>query len=188
MTSPKTEIVTPEFRISFPSLFRPDAQEGQEPKYKLTMLYPKAAEGALAPLKQRARELVAAKWPNPKTRPATIRNPFRDGEEKAHLGGYSGTVFCTATNKSRPKVLGPDMQPILDESRVYAGSYGRAVVKVYAYCRNGNSGVGLSLIMVQWLRDGEPFGHAYGTPEEYFGGPELAAGGMPAKAPEEDFF
>lgn len=185
------EIVTPEFRISFPSLFRPEAREGQDPKFKITMLFPEANAAALEPLKQRAREVIAAKWPDPKSRPAKIRSPFRNGAEKEQLAGYAGTIFCTATAqvKSPPKIVGPDHQLILDEGRVYAGSYARAVVEVFAYAKAGNVGVGLGLIMVQWLRDGEPFGRNYGTPEEYFGGPAATPAPAANRAgPEEGYF
>ena len=167
----KREMVTPEFRISFPALFRPEAQEGQEPKFKITMLFPAASSPALEPIRQRMREVLAEKWPDPKSKPAKLRNPLRDGNEKAHIAGYKDMIFCTATAQAdrRPKIVGADMGEILEEAKVYAGSYARAVIEVFAYNRNGNAGIGLGLVMVQWLRDGEPFGRSYGTPEEYFG-------------------
>lgn len=164
----KREIVTPEFRISFPALFRPAAMEGSEPKFGLTMLFPVSASAALEPLRQRVKDVVAIKWTDAKSRPPKLRNPLRDGNEKTHIDGYKDCIFAKATSKTRPRIVGPDMQDIIDETKVYAGSYARAVVEAYAYNRNGNAGVALSLIMLQWLRDGEPFGRSYGEPDEYF--------------------
>lgn len=184
------EIVTPEFRISFPSLFKPEAREGQEPKYKITMLFPAAAAPALEPLYQRCREAIAAKWPDMASRPKNIRNPFRSGDEKAHLAGYPGTIFATAVARvdNKPRVVGPDHADIIDPGKVYAGSYARAVLEIYAYSRNGNNGVGIGVVMVQWLRDGEPFGRAYGSPEDYFGGPAVAQAAPTGKPPLLDTF
>ena len=41
----ETKVMTPKFRVSFPNVFRPGKamQEGAEPKYGITMLFPKGA-------------------------------------------------------------------------------------------------------------------------------------------------
>lgn len=150
------KVTTPEFRVSFPSVFKATAFENQEPKFSIVMLFDKKT--SLAPLKALAKDAIEKKWPDASKRPKGLRSPFRDGDiEKPDTQGYAGCMFIRATSKMRPGVVDQSVQPIIDESDFYAGCYARATLTAYAYDTAGNRGVAFGLQNVQKLRDGEPF-------------------------------
>ena len=148
-------LVTGEFRVSFPAVFKPQAFEGQEPKYEVTMLFPKDAD--ISALEAAAEAAVADKWPDEKKRPKNLRMPFTDGDTKDY-DGYEGTTAIKAKTKTKPGLVDRAKKPITDESEFYGGCYARASVVAYAYDTAGNKGVAFALNNIQKLRDGEPFG------------------------------
>jgi hypothetical protein len=156
-----SNIVTPEFRVSFPHVFAPQEpmQPGGDSKYSIVMLFPKDAD--LSQLKAAANEALAREFGEDKKKwPKGLRNPFRDQGEKEKDGvlpeGYeAGAIFITATSKQKPGVVDANVQPILDSSQIYAGCYARASVRAYAYNKAGNAGVSFGLQNVQKTRDGE---------------------------------
>lgn len=161
------KIITPEFRVSFPVVFKPVAFTDangvqQEPKYSMTMLFDKKTD--LKDLKALVVKAGRAKWPEfdawlkekkPDGTPK-IRLPFRDGDANP-LEGYKGTVYCSASSKLRPGLVDNNRQPILNAEQFYAGCYARAELTAYAYDVKGNRGVALGLQNIQFLRDGQPF-------------------------------
>ena len=150
------KVMTPEFRVSFPNVFKPRGFEGQEPKYSVVMLFDKSTD--ISALKQLAQRAVEEKWPDPAKRPKGLRNPFKDGDtEKPDVDGYEGAIFVNASSKMKPGVVDQNVQPIIDENEFYAGCYARATVTAYAYNKIGNKGVAFGLQNIQKLRDGEPF-------------------------------
>ena len=155
------KLITPEFRVSFPSVFAPTAfDDKQEKKYKLNMLFPKGTD--LAPMIALAKKVADARWPDLATRPKKLKNPFRDGDvEKPDTEGYAGHMFVSATSKMKPGVVDQAKQEILSadatDGGFYAGCYARASVTAYAYDKFGNAGVAFGLQHVQKLRDGDEF-------------------------------
>lgn len=150
-------VMTPEFRVSFPAVFKPKRQKGDatsEPKYGLTMLFPKGAD--LSKLKAAAQEVVKEKWGDKP--PKNLRSPFRDQGEKEYEGYEEGAVFVSASSKQKPGLVDRQRQDIIDETEFYPGCYARATVRAFAYDNNGNKGVAFGLNNVQKLRDGDPLG------------------------------
>ena len=147
--------ITGEFRVSFPAVFKPQAFEGQEPKYEITMLFPKDTD--LSALEAAAEEALAEKWPDEKKRPNKLTMPFVDGNDKEY-DGYADHIAIKAKSKMKPGLVDRAKKPITDESEFYGGCYARASVAAYAYDIAGNKGVAFALNNVQKLRDGEPFG------------------------------
>ena len=126
------KVMTPEFRVSFPSVFQPISFQNQEAKYKVTMLFDKSQD--LSKLKALAKEAMEDKWPDPAKRPKNLYNPFRDGDsEKSDVEGYENTIFVTASSKQKPGVVDQNVQPIIDENEFYAGCFARATVVAYAF-------------------------------------------------------
>lgn len=150
------KVITPEFRVSFPNVFRPakSMQPNSEPKYGLAMLFPKGAD--LSALKKAAAEAVKEKWGD--APPKNLRSPFRDQGEKEFEGYEEGAIFISATSKQKPGLVDGGNQDIIDESEFYAGCYARASVRAFAYDQSGNRGVAFGLQNVQKLRDGDPLG------------------------------
>lgn len=168
----KCRTLTPEFRASFPHLFKAQAMPGTNnaPKYSITMLFPKDTDmkGILAVI----REAKTAKWgPNKDSWPKTIKSPIQDGDGEAGfsnktqqpLEGYAGHWIIKASTgeDQRPGVVDENVKPILDAAKFYPGCYARAYVYAYVWefpKGSGKWGVGFILDHVQKLRDGKSFG------------------------------
>jgi hypothetical protein len=139
--------------------------EGQpgEPKYGVSMLFDaEAIKGPeFANMKKLAAVAAKEKFGDKLKSDGKgwfigLRNPFRDGAEKADLEGYGeGITFCNATSKMKPGLVGAKMQKLHTEEDFYAGCYARATVVAYGYERAGNKGVSFGLNNLQKLRDGE---------------------------------
>lgn len=165
--------VTHEFRLSYPSLFKPKAFEDQEEKYSCVGLFPKTTnigkpsfptwpDGAkMYSLRGVVKNAKIEKWGDDESKwPKRCRSPFRDGDEKegAEESGYAGMIYCTLSNKKPPGLVDQRRRKIEDEAALYAGCWVRAEVIAFAYDQKGNKGVSLSLQNIQKVRDDEPFG------------------------------
>lgn len=152
MSKNQTKILTPTFRVSFPSVFEPQDFNGKL-TYSVTMLFDKSAD--LSALKAAVKAAAEEKWG--KKVPAGIRNPIRDGAEKAHLDGYDGCMFIRASSKTKPGLVDQNCQEIINPSEFYAGCIARATVVAFAYDQAGNKGVSFLLSNIQKVADGESF-------------------------------
>lgn len=159
-----TRVLTPVFRLSFPYLFkaRIDPKGKKDPMFELVMLFPKAEN--LEALKTAARVAALARWPDAASRP-TLKNPFRDGNEKK-LDGYKDTITVRASSSKQPAIYDGQRLPITQESLVYAGCYCRATVNAFAYDTDGNRGVSFGILGLQKVRDGQAFGPSC-DPEDF---------------------
>lgn len=159
MTIEDKKVKTPEFRVSYPNVFRAKSFQNQEAKFSVVMLFPKKTD--LSSLKKAAENAAIEKWgADRKKWPKVMKSPFRDGdEERADTKGYKDAIFITASSKQKPGVVNQKRERIeeTDEPGFYAGCYARAVLIAFAYDTAGNRGVSFSLQNLQKLRDGEPF-------------------------------
>lgn len=179
--------VTPEFRASYPHLFKPQLNTlSNREEYSVLALFSPTAD--LTKLKAMAMEAITEKWgADQKKWPKKLRSPFRKHEEKEienadgtkslPAGFEPGGIFLTLKSKDRPSVVDQQVQPIIDTSEFYAGCYAKASVTVYAYEQAGNCGVSFGLGNVQKTRDGEPLGGTRSKPEQDF---------APIATPSED--
>lgn len=197
-----TKVMTPEFRVSFPDLFVPRAmEEGKEPMYSVTMLFPKGAD--LTVLKDAAKAAGVEKWgPDQAKWPKGLKLPFKDQGEKDYDGYEAGATFVRASSKQKPGLVDQSVQPIIDQSEFYAGCYARATINAFAWehVKDGkvlSRGISFGLQNVQKLRDGEPFGGRSNPTDDFqpVGAPSGAAappapgkGGPVAAESAEDLF
>lgn len=156
-------IITPEFRAGFISVFRatknakaaPDAKA----KYSIRACFPPTAD--LTALKQQAQAVAIEKWGAGKT-PKAMRSPFRLNEELenpvAGIGDDWIIMTFSANEDRRPGLVDADRQDIIDESEVYAGAWFRAQIHAFAYDNAGNKGITFGLDNVQKMRDDDPIG------------------------------
>lgn len=157
----KNGLMTPVFRVSFPTLFKPKGYNGGEEKFSVTMLFDKGAD--LERLRAAVKAAAIARFGE--KLPAGLRKPFRDGKEKDLEGYGEGIIFAKATSVLPPEVLnnvrGADGKwekiPASDERAIYAGCYARAWVVAYAYDNKGK-GVSFGLRTIQKVRDAQGFG------------------------------
>lgn len=152
-----TQIMTPDFRVSFPAVFAAkEAMGGGEAKFSITMLFAPGTD--LTPLKALVKAAGVEKWGPDMTKwPKPLRLPFRDGAEKDYEGYGKGVVFCNASSKQKPGIVDQNVQPIIDPSEFYGGCYARATVTAFTYDKAGNKGIALGLRNIQKMRDGDPF-------------------------------
>jgi hypothetical protein len=161
---PKIKIkrTTPEFRVSYPHVFKPHAVpgSGQEPKYSVTMLLPKTAN--LDGLKSAITEALTAKFGADRSAWPKIRNPIRDGDGEDFAGkkGYQGNYVLSARTSDKPGVIDASGNEIINEGDFYGGCYAKATVVAFWYEKAGNKGVAFALNNLLKTRDGEPFGQA----------------------------
>lgn len=174
----KTQVLTPEFRASFVSVFAPKAVLGSnEQKYSITMLFnkkdKKVMEG-LEKMKAAVKAVLVDKFgPDQAKWPKNLRLPFRKGEEKDYEGYGPDVVFVTASSKIKPGLVDHNVQPILDQNEFYSGCYARATLSAYYYDKAGNKGVAFGLRNIQKIKDGEPFS-GKNKPENDFDALEIA--------------
>lgn len=179
-----TNVTTGEVRLSYAHLFKPyAAQPGQEEKYSVTVLVPKTdtatmgrIEAAIEAAKQRG---ISEKWNG--QCPPIVPTPIHDGDGVRPSDGMpfgdecKGHWVFTASAKMDypPEVVDKMGNPIINQSEVYSGIYGRVNVNFYPYSFGGKKGVGAGLGPVQKLRDGEALSgssvsaaQAFGTPQQ----------------------
>jgi hypothetical protein len=153
---PKTRIMTPKFRASYANVFVARAvNEGEDPKFSITMLFPKTDTEGLARLKAAAKAAIREKWgDNP---PKKLRSPFRDGDDEDEDRGdaYKGMIFVYASAKSKPGIVDKSRNPIESADEFYSGCFARATVNAFAYDTKGNKGVSFGLNNIQMLAKGD---------------------------------
>ena len=67
----------------------------------------------------------------------------------------------------RPGIVDKSVKPILDQTELYSGCYGRASISFYAFNQNGNKGIACGLQNLQKLADGEPLGARSRADEDF---------------------
>ena len=156
-----TKVVTGKIRMSYVNVFEPRAiKADDDPKYSICALIPKSDTATLRKIKaavDAAKQAGAGLW-NGKI-PAGLKLPLRDGDvDRPDQPEYAGHYFLNASSKQRPGIVDKNVNPILDQSEVYSGCYGRVSLNFFPFNTKGNKGVGCGLQNVQKLADGEPLG------------------------------
>lgn len=181
-----TRVVTGEVRFSFVSLLKPRANQfGGEEKYTVTILLPKsdvatkqAIDAAIEAAKQKGK---AEKWNG--VVPPNVSVPIHDGDGVKPSDGMpfgpeckGHWVFTASTGIDYPpKIVGPDLNPIMDATEVYSGMYGRIALNFSPYSFAGKKGIGVYISTnVMKTRDGEPLGASAPDASSDFGGPAQA--------------
>lgn len=200
-----SNVITPEFRVSYPKVFQPEKNDlNGQMEYTLTALFKKGED--LSRLKKAAEEACEKKWGKDKAKwPKNLKNPFRDQGEKEKeietvekkkivgedgvskivevkviklvmpVGYEKGAMFLNLKSKQRPGIVDQQMNDIIDPVEFYGGCYARASIQASAYDQKGNKGVSFWLQNLQKIRDGESFGGRM-KPQEDFEPIEAASG------------
>lgn len=164
----KLKVLTTEFRVSHPHLFKPSAMKGTDKlNYSLEMLFDKTTTD-LSHLQKPLKVAIIEKWgPNKSDWPEGLKMPVRDGDKpygknkevkKEHKGMWVVRASSSA-EYSKPHVVGRDPKtPLQNESELYPGCYARASLKAYAYTFADKDGVKFILDAVQFIKDGPAIG------------------------------
>lgn len=179
-------VTTGEARLSYAHLFKPYAyQPGQEEKYQVTVLIPKTDTATMGRINA-AIEAAKQKGINDKWNgqcPPILNTPVYDGDGVRPSDGLPFGAECkghwvfTASAKAEypPEVVDKMGNPIINQSEVYSGMYGRVNVTFFPYMFGGKKGIGCGLGPVQKLRDGEALGGSMPSAAQAFGTPPAAA-------------
>lgn len=183
-----TNVTTGEVRMSYVHLFKPYAfTPGQEEKFSVTVLLPKGDADTLARI-QAAIEAAKQKGISEKWNgvcPPVLPVPVYDGDGVRPSDGMPFGAECkghwvfTASAKADypPEVVDLQGNPIINQSEIYSGMYGRVNVSFFPYAFGGKKGIGCGLGPVQKLRDGEALGGSAPSAAQAFG--TLVQPGMP---------
>lgn len=158
-TANSTKVIVP-CRFSYLHCWEPDSVNGGDPKYSVSAIIPKSDTKTINAIKaavEQAKKDSVSKWGG--KIPANLKLPLRDGDlDRPDDEAYANSYFFNANSRQAPQVVDARVQPILDQSEVYSGCYGKISVTFYGYNSNGNRGIAAGLGNIQKLRDGESLG------------------------------
>ena len=172
-------LLTPVFRLSWPSLYVPTAQnEDQAPKYSCQAIFKpdefSTKEKELwAKIKAEIDKVSKERLGVPANKLGSEHYPIKSGIGKGWNGHVEGTVYARLSTHFKPGVVDRDRTPLVPKAtatgelvmpdEVYPGVYARAVINFWVYDgtrksdgkKHGQKGVGLGLQNIQIVRDGE---------------------------------
>lgn len=154
----KTKVITGKARFSYANVWEPKSINGGDEKYSVSLIIPKSDTKTLSEVKaaiEVAKQDGKAKFGG--KIPANLKLPLRDGDlDRPDDEAYKNSFFVNANSKDRPQIVDKNVKPILDQSELYSGCYGRASITFYAFNQNGNKGIACGLGNLQKLSEGEP--------------------------------
>lgn len=153
--NPRKVIV--ESRLAYLHCWYPYSINDNEKKYSVCCIIPKSDSKLIAEINQAvevAKREYMRKWGG--KIPEDLKLPLRDGDiERSEDEAFKDCYFFNANSAHKPQVVDNKVVPIVDESKVYSGCYGRVSVTFYGYNVDGNSGIAAYLGNIQKLKDGE---------------------------------
>jgi hypothetical protein len=191
-------MITPEFRVSYPHVFKPQAPKPTDKKkYSITMLFPKdsdltgmSPDGKPRSIKEVIRNAKIVKFGPKENWPEELQSPVVDGDAKKFKDkpGYAGhwVIKAVTGEDQKPGVVDAKMVPIVNPADLYPGCYARAYVYAYWWEYMGKQGIGFILDHVQKMRDGKSFGGKKPV-EQVFTPIEASDAGDSEDDDEEDF-
>lgn len=163
-----TKVIVP-CRFSYLHCWEPNAVNGGDPKYSVSAIIPKSDTETVEKIKkaiEQAKKDSVSKWGG--KIPASLKLPLRDGDiDRTEDEAYADSYFFNANSRQAPQVVDKNVQPILEQSEVYSGCYGRISVNFYGFNNNGNRGIAAGLGNIQKLRDGESLGGRSNADEDF---------------------
>lgn len=155
-------------RLSFPSLFQ-TANFGEQDtgKYEATFVLDKKRHAdAIEDIKTQINTLMKDEL---KGKIAADKICLKDGDESGRPE-FEGSYTLKASTKKRPVVIGKDRSPIVESDNViYAGCYVNAIFTLWAQNNQYGKRINAQLDGVQFASDGEAFGEAGVSVDEFAG-------------------
>ena len=188
-TRKRFRVTTPEGRLSYPALFVPTngGFENQEPKYGVEVIIPKSTD--VSDLKQACANTLLEQFPSEGSRPKTPL-PIHDGDAinakrvadgKDPRPEVAGAWVIKAKSKDKVAIVDENVQPIMDQAKIYGGCWVRISVTPFWFDKGVNNGLSFALNGVQFARDDTPFGNPFDVNAAF--GP---TGGMSTSEAEAD--
>ncbi len=163
-----TKVIIP-CRFSYLYCWEPNSVNGGEPKYSVSAIIPKSDAKTIMAIQEaieQAKRESLSKWGGKV--PSNLKIPLRDGDiDRPEDPAYKDSYFINANSRQKPQVVDAKVQPILDQSEVYSGCFGRISCTFYGYNSNGNRGIAAGLGNIQKLQDGEALGGRANAADEF---------------------
>lgn len=159
---PEGQCLITNARLGYPKLFKAEGIKGDassKPRYGCQLYLPKSDTATCKAVQAEIDRLVKLnfKGVKPKTKDMFIKDgDGEDGDE--NTAGHWIISANRAETQGRPQVIDRSRKPIdsSEANRVYAGCYVNALIGVYV--PKGWNKICASIEVVQFLKDGEPFG------------------------------
>jgi hypothetical protein len=163
------KVVTGLVRFSYANIWEPKAINGGDEKYSVSLIISKSDKETIDAINKavgQAKKDGISKFGG--KLPANLKLPLRDGDiERPEDEAYKDSYFVNANSKDRPQIVDKSVNPVLDQSEVYSGCYGRASITFYAFNINGNKGIACGLGNIQKIKDGEPLSGRSSATEDF---------------------
>lgn len=155
-----TKVVTGKVRFSYLNWAQPKLNDlSGKTEYSTQIIIPKSDTETIAKVQAAIEAAKQKKWQG--KAPASCRNPLRDGDTEVKEDGspmpaeYKGCYWINIKSDTKPGVVGPDRQALIEPSEFVSGDYGRVSMNAYAYDAKGNKGVAFGWNNAQFLAKGE---------------------------------
>jgi hypothetical protein len=152
-------MITAVGRLSYVYVFEKNPYMDPE-QWSCVYLIPKTDEQGVKDIKAEINKAVEkgirdGKFTQEDALKPSFGNPLHDGDKEEGKGPeYKGHYYLNTKNgKTAPDVVGPDAKPLMKQSDIYSGCYGRVDINFSAY-NNKNKGVGVYLNNVMKVDDG----------------------------------
>lgn len=160
------KFTTPLARLSFPKFFKPEQFQGKGDAYfGCALLFPKKSD--LTEMKKAVVKAATEAFGEKSKWPKGLLLPWRDGDDQADYEGYEGHYYVNAKSKRKPVLVNKDKEQITEESEIYGGLYGRAVLVAKATESGGKYYVSLYLQGFQKWKDGPQFGGGVNIDDDF---------------------
>jgi hypothetical protein len=170
--------LSPIGRVSFPRLFEPQVNDQGHKTWSLVLVFDKKAQESpeyaamLKAIEETAAERFGQKAPSGVKRKSLEPKsgyPITSCAAKAEYFGWAeeGAVMVTFSSRYAPLVINRDKSEIIESDDLYGGCYARVSFTTYAYDAQGNQGVSFGLRAVQKAKEGERFGGAKASVQEF---------------------
>ena len=163
------EFILKNVRLSFPHIFEPKAIGDGVPRYTANFLLdPADAEhkDLIRKIRDAANALYAEGTRKPDAKPKAANCALKKGndEDGAELySGYDRMWFVSAARAQKqgaPLVVDRDKTVLTaDTTKVYAGCYVNAKIRLYFHEYDGVKRVNASIEAIQFYKKGDPFGN-----------------------------
>lgn len=169
MMNNKTKVITGVVRLSYANVWEPKSINGSDEKYSVSLIIPKSDKKTIQEIKDAVKN-AKDEW---KSKfggkiPSNLKHPLKDGDkEKPDEEAYKDCYFVNANSNDKPQIVDKSVNPILDQSEVYSGCYGKVSITFYAFNNNENKGIACGLGNIQKIRDGEPLSNRSNAVDDF---------------------